>query len=120
MGLPIDHGVNLIQVYMVGLEQLDGPRDLSLASFLALGPDFCRHVELVAPALSGRADDLLSVSVCRGAVDEVNIIRQAVIDDLASDGYILIRCHVKCPQCSEPNCGYFEVSEFSVFQVFAS
>ena len=97
----------------------DGPRDLSLASFLALGPDFCRHVELVAPALSGRADDLLSVSVCRGAVDEVNIIRLSVIDDLASDGYILIRCHVKCPQCSEPNRGYFEVSEFSVFEVFA-
>ena len=46
MGLRIDHVVNLIQVYMVGLEQLEGPRDLSRASFLTYGPDFCRHVEL--------------------------------------------------------------------------
>jgi len=117
MDFVIDHVVDLEQVDVIGLEHLEGIGDLLFPCFLTFGPHLGRQVELVPLALGGDADYFLRLAVPGGGVDEVDVVGQAVIDDLLADGDVRIRFNIEGPESSQADDRNIKVSQFASFQL---
>lgn len=116
MGAVIDHVVQLEKVDVIGLKHMEGIGDLLFPGFLAFGSHFGCQIKLVPFTFGGDAADFFRLAVLGRRVDEIDIVGQAVIDDLLADGYLRAGFNIECLEGSQADGRNIKVSQFAISQ----